>query len=126
GSRVDRETVTKRLRLRLDLGLDRAVALLAVLGQPVENLRDHAPDFLELGDAEAACRTGRRTKANARGDHRLGRVERNTVLVTGDIGASQRLLGDVAGEVLGTKIDKNEVAVGAAGDEREAVLHQNL
>ena len=41
------------------------------LRQAVEHLDDQLADLLELGDAEAARRGGRRAEADAGGDHRL-------------------------------------------------------
>ena len=57
---------------------------------------------------------------------RLLRVERHAVLVAGDVGAAERDLGGLAGELLGPEVDQHQMGVGAAGDERDAALDQGL
>ena len=78
-------------------------------------------DLLEFGDAKAARGRRRRAQTQTRGDERGFRIEGNAVLVAGDGGADQRLLGDVALEALGPQIDQHQMVVGAAGDDVEAV-----
>src|SRR6185312_16148334 len=85
--------------------LDLAIALIAIGHEPIENLDDQAADLLELGNAEAACGSRRRAEPNAGGDRRLLRIEGDTVLVAGDVGATQRDLGGFAGELLGPEVD---------------------
>ena len=88
---------------------------LAVRRQAVERLDDQFADLGELGDAEAARGRGGRAEPDARGHHRLLRVERDAVLVAGDVGAPERGLGRLAGEPLRRQIDQHQVVVGAAG-----------
>ena len=47
-------------------------------------------------------------------DRRLLGVERDHVLVHRDAGLAERLLGDLAGELLGAQVDQHQVVVGAA------------
>ena len=63
---------------------------------------------------------GRRAKPHARGDHRLFRIERDAVLVAGDVGAAERDFGHLAGDALLAQIDQHQVGVGAAGNDVEA------
>ena len=46
--RIEREAGAERGDFRFDLLLDRAVAILAIRGQPVDNLDDHPRDLAEL------------------------------------------------------------------------------
>src|SRR5690606_12022029 len=106
-SGVDREALAQVDGLRLHLLLDGAVSGFTVGGKAFQNFGDHAADLLELRDAEAACGAGGRAEADARGDHRLLRIERNAILVAGDVRALQSLLGDVAGQLLGAQVDQD-------------------
>src|SRR4051812_5248739 len=81
-------------------------------------------DLAELGDAEAARRAGRRSQTHARGDGELLRIARDRVLVDGDAGAIEHLLGRNAGRLLRTEVDQHDVAVGPARDDLEAALGQ--
>ena len=116
----------QRDRLCLHLGFDLGVAGFAVRRQAVEHLGHQAADVPELGDAEAARGAGRRADADARRDLRLLGIERHAVLVGGDVGAAQRLLRDVAGELLGPQVDQQQVRVGAARHQVEAGRAQHL
>src|SRR5262245_21709737 len=95
--------------------LEPAIAVRPMLGEALERLREEVPDRLELLDAEAAGGRRRRAEAYAGGDGRLLRIVGNAVLVRGDVGAFQRLLGDVAGDALGAEIDQHQMIVGTAG-----------
>src|SRR5512147_1963406 len=81
---IDRITLAELDRPLLDARLDPIVAGIAIGRETVEHLDDHAADLLELGDAEAARGAGRRAEPDARGHHRLLRIERHAILVAGD------------------------------------------
>src|SRR6266853_733575 len=100
-SAVDREAPEQALDLVAYRGLDQSIGLGALLRQHVEHLGDQRSDLAEFRDAEAAGGAGRRAEANARRHRGLLRIERNAVLVAGDVGAPQRLLGDLSGQALG-------------------------
>src|SRR5262245_5794637 len=102
--RINREAPAKRNRFRFHSGFDFGVASLAVGCQAVDYLRHQAADMLELGDTEATRGARRRADADAGRDRRLLRVERHRVLVDGDVRAPQRLLDDIAGELLGSQV----------------------
>src|SRR5918997_550875 len=116
-SGVDREPARQIVGALLGASFRRGVALFAVLGQPIENLHDQLADTPELRDAEAARRAGWRAETDAGGDHRLLRIERHAVLVAGDMGAPERRLGRLAGQLLRPEIDQHKVVVGAARDD---------
>src|SRR5690242_336584 len=84
------------------------VFLDALLRQRVQHFDEHFADLTELGDAEPAAGPGRRAEPDTRGDGRLLRVERDAVLVAGDVGAAERDLGDPTGEPLGPQVDQYE------------------
>ena len=65
-------------------------------------------------------------EADAAGDERRLRILGNGVLVDGDAGVAERLLGHLAGEALGTEVDQHEVRVGAARDDGVAALDQRV
>src|SRR3954451_21949275 len=121
---VDREAVGERLHLLLHGRLDQWRAAVRCLGDRVQHLGDEVADLLEFGDAEAAG--GRRGGAEpqARGDERLLGVGRDAVLVGGDGGADQRLLGNIALQALRPKVDQHQMVIGAAGDDVEALRPQ--
>ena len=111
-----------RLHRRFDL----AVAFLAILAQAVDDLGDHAADLAKLGRAEAAGGAGRRAEADAGGDERLGRIVGDRILVAGDRGAIERLLRGLAGRLLGPQVDEQQMIVGPARDDVEALLLQRF
>ena len=90
--------------------------------QPVEHVGDHVGDVAELGFAEAARGAGGRADADPAGLDRRQRVERHAVLVAGDPGALEALVGILAGEPEGTEVDEREVRVCAARNEIGAAL----
>src|SRR6185312_8923407 len=61
---IDRKTPAQLHGTLLHVCLDGAVAVVAILGKPIEYLGDHVADGLELGDAEAARSACRRAQAN--------------------------------------------------------------
>src|SRR5690606_38460468 len=77
--------------------LDLRVALLAVLAHAFDDLGDQPADLAELGRPEPARRPRRRAEPDARSDERRARVERNAVLVAGQVRAIEPLLGRLAG-----------------------------
>ncbi len=62
----------------------------------------------------------------ARGDRGLLRIERDAVLVAGDVGAAERRLRHLAGEALRPQVDQHQMGVGAAGDDVAAARLQGL
>ena len=119
-SLIDREAVGERPHLLLHRRLDQRRRAVRRLRHRVEHLGDQLADLLELGDAEAARRAGRRAEPDAGGDERLLRIVGHAVLVAGEAGADERLLRDVALEPLRPQVDQHQVVVGAAGDDVEA------
>src|SRR5713226_4312554 len=118
---VDRKPGKEPLHLVPHGGFGEGILLDALLREHVEHLDDQLADLLELGDAEAAGGAGRRSQADA-GSHRgLLRIERNAVLVAGDVGAAERQLRDLAGQAHGPQIDQHQVRIGSAGDDVEAL-----
>src|SRR5262249_5392852 len=87
---VDRKAADELLHLLAHHGFDERLLLHAFLRKNVEHLDDQLAHLLELGNAEAAGRARGRAQANARGHCRLLRVERDAVLVAGDMGATER------------------------------------
>ena len=96
----------------------------AILREPVEHVGDHVGDVAELGFAEASGGARRRADADSAGLHRRQRVERDAVLVAGDAGVLEALVGILAGQAERPKVDQREMRVGAAGDEVGAALLQ--
>src|SRR3546814_7830229 len=78
-------------------------------GEAAQHAADEGAHLLELGAAEAARGGRRRAEADAGGHRRLLRIEGDAVLVAGDAGAVEALLGDVAGQLLRPQIDQHEV-----------------
>src|SRR3546814_6236446 len=66
------------------------------------------------------------TLFRSRSDERLFRIERDAVLVAGDVAAAERRFGALAGGVLLAKIDQHQVVIGAAGDDIETAGHQRF
>src|ERR1700720_3937249 len=87
---VDREPAHQPPDLFPDARLCLRILITAAFRQRVEHFRNHFADLPELGDAEAARGAGRRTEPDTRRDHRLLRIERNAILVAGDVGAAER------------------------------------
>src|SRR5205085_6056314 len=89
--------------------LDSAVILEAIGFQAIEHVSDHVGDVAELGFAEAARRAGGRAHPDPARLNRWQRVERNAVLVAGDPGALEALVGILAGQAKRAKIDQCEM-----------------
>src|SRR5580704_2903735 len=119
---VNGKAGTERVHLGTHLFLDLSVAVRAVVGDTVEHVGDQVTDLAEFGRAEAARRPGRRAEPNPRGDRVFLGVTWNAVLVDGDAGAIEHLLGRHAGRLLGPQIDQHDVAVGAARDDFQAAF----
>ena len=120
---IDREAGAERANAGVDLGLDRAIAVDARWPgarrgrrRPCRRCRGIRPRR-----TRAWCPRGR-ADADAAGLHRRQRIERDAVLVAGDAGAFEALVGILAGEAERAQIDQREVGVGAAGDEVGAAL----
>ena len=56
----------------------------------------------------------------------FSRIERNAVLVAGDVGASERRFGRLAGQLLRPQIDQHEMIVGAAGDDMRSPVGRSV
>src|SRR5713101_2783352 len=80
---VNGKSGTKRLHRGAHLALDLGVAVRAVFRDAVEHVGDQVADLAEFGDAEAACRAGRRAQPHARRHGVLLRIARDAVLVDG-------------------------------------------
>src|SRR5215813_3681252 len=87
--RIDWKALAQPDRLRSDLRFDLGIARWTIRREPVEDLGDHAADLAKLRDAEAARRSDRSAEAHTGGHGRLFRIERNTVLVAGDMFAAR-------------------------------------
>ena len=122
---VDREAVAERLDARPSPPASTSPLPSSPLAaSPSTTSTIQSADLAELGLAEAAGGAGGRAEADARGDGRLLGVEGDAVLVAGDVGAPERLLGGLARHALGAQVDQHQMVVGAAGDDVEPALHQ--
>src|SRR5690606_33186630 len=120
---VEREACAELLDLGTHSLLDAGIALVGVGDlEAVEHFRDQVTDLGELCGAEAAGRARRGAETDARGHERLLRVERDAVLVAGDVRTAESRLGALAGGVLRTQVNQHQVVVGAARDDVEASL----
>src|SRR5689334_18503579 len=92
---------------------------LRTLARPpcVEEVGDNAAYLRKFITAEAPCRSGRRTQAQARPLRGLGRAEGNRVLVTRDIRQSKDVFGLLAGKPFRRYVDENQVRVGVTADD---------
>src|SRR5512142_1710873 len=106
---VDGVALAKLDGALFDARLDLPIARIAVSGETVQHLDDHAADLLEFGDAEAARGASRRAQANTGSDRRLLGIERHAVLVAGDVGTPERDLRSLAGQLLGSQIDQHHM-----------------
>eukprot|EP01035_Chromulina_nebulosa_P032523 gene32523-43451_t len=119
---VDREAGAEGGDAFADGGFDLAVAGLAILAQAVEHVGDHVADLAELGRAEAARGAGGGADADAAGLGRRERIVGDAVLVAGDAGALQCLVGVLAGHAERREVDQREMRVGAARDDCRAAF----
>src|SRR5262249_32026970 len=78
----------------------------ALLREDVEHLDDQLAHLLEFGDAEAAAGAGGSAEAYPRRHRRFLRIERDAVLVAGDVRAAEGQLRDLAGQALGPQVDQ--------------------
>src|SRR5690606_9725148 len=119
---VDGEGFAQFANAAADALLDLRIAFIAVPAHALDHFGDQAADLAELGRPEPAGRARRRPQANARGHERRARVERNAVLVAGQVSAVEALLGRLAGHILGREVDQHQVVVGPARDDPQARL----
>ena len=119
---VERQAVHLHLDLLADF-LDDLVVL-DVAEHFVNQVNDARHVFLD----EAAGGDGRSADAEAGGLECAAAVKRNHVLVDGDAGADESLLGHLSGQVgeLRTKVDQHQVVVGATGDDVVSLLDECL
>src|SRR5205085_12268172 len=80
------------------------------------NRRDHLSNLAHLGFFHAARRDGGSADAQTRRDERLVLIERNRVLVDGDVRGFESLLSILAGDSLPVHpyIDEHQMIVSAA------------
>ena len=109
-----RKARAKRTHPFAHLRLGRFIALFAIGVEAFEYVGDHIGDVAEFGDPEAAGSARGRADADPAGLYRRQRIEGDAVLVAGDRGALQRLVGILAGDAERTKVDQGEMCVGAA------------
>src|SRR3954469_24074772 len=96
------------------------------VGAVVQRFGDPAADLLHLRFLHAARGDSGRADADAARLHRRIGVEWDRVLVDGDAGLAERLLGFGAEHAFGEDVHEHEVRVGAAGDDSEAFLGERL
>src|SRR5579883_2608279 len=94
--------------------------MIAALLQRVQHGHDYIGDFPEFVPAETARGPGRRADADPRRYRGLLRVERDAILVYGDVGAPKGSLGGFACKALRAQIRQKQVRVGASGYEVDA------
>ena len=82
----------------------------------------HAPIWSISGSSHAAGGDRRSAEADAACFHRGQGIERDGVFVDGDAGAIEGFFGVGAGDVAGVNFDQEQVIVGAAGDDAEALF----
>ena len=87
---------------------------------------DQPDDVVHLVLLQAARGDGRGSEAQARGLERRPAVERNHVLVGGDVGGHEALLGQLARQFgeLRAQVDEHQVVVRAARDDLVAALDE--
>src|SRR5262245_6363444 len=96
---VDREPLAQGAHFLAHLVFN--LAVVSTIGrEPIEHAHDHLPDRLELLRPEAATGRRRRAEADAGRDRRLLGIELDAVLVAGDAGLFQAVLGNIAGQLL--------------------------
>src|SRR2546423_8683887 len=115
--RIDREPLTVCAYLLSAHRLHRGVRL-AIRPESVQHLDDELAHLPELRLAEAPRRRGGAAEPDAGGHRRLLGIEGNAVLVAGDAGALECLLGDAAGQLFRPEIDQHQVAVGTTRNDR--------
>src|SRR5258708_1094914 len=91
---------TRPLRTQTPRGLGRLSGLPPFGRKRIPDFDGQFADVFELGHAETAAGAGWRAEPDAGRDHRLFRIERNAVLVAGDMRAAERHVGDLAGQLL--------------------------
>ena len=107
-------------------GFHQRVFLGALLRQHVEHFRDQVADMTKFGNAEAARGAGRRAEPDTGGDRRFFRVERDAVLVAGDVGAPERRFRHLARQPLGPQVNQHEMGIRTAGDDIEPARFQRF
>ena len=95
-----------------------------LVGRRVEDASDERRHLAHLGDPHSTGGEGRGPDADAGGDEGLLRVPGDHVLVHGDAGLAEGLLGNLAVELLGAQVHEHQVVVGATGDEPQPRGHE--
>ena len=93
----------------------------STLARDSADLGNQVADLAELGNAEAAAGAGRSAEPHAGRHRRFLRIERDAVLVAGDVGAAERGFRHLSGQPLRPQVDQHEMGVGPAGNDVEAV-----
>src|SRR5580692_7981095 len=116
---VNREPADQSLHLLAHARFRQRILVDAVLRQRIKHFGDHVANQPELGNAEATGGAGRGAEPHPRCHGRLFRIERNAVLVAGDVGAAERGFRHFSGQALFAQVDQHEVGIGTAGDDIE-------
>src|SRR5262249_40571249 len=101
---IDRETCEQSFHLVPYGSLDRGIFVGLLLREYVEHFRNELTDVSEFGDAEASCGASRGSEPNTGCHRRLLRVEWDSILVAGDVGAAKRCHCNLAREPLRTQV----------------------
>src|SRR5579885_1723882 len=125
-SLVDRESAYQTFDLVAHARFGLCVLLRPAVRQRVKHFGDQIADLPEFGDAEAARRARRRAKADTRRYGRLLRIIGNAVFVAGDMGAAERELRHLPGQIFAPQIDQHQMRVGAAGDDIQPAVLQGF
>src|SRR4051794_5103644 len=95
-----------------------------IVRRRLEHVGHQVGDELRLELGHTARRHRRRTDADSARDERLLRIARNRVLVDREVSASERCFRLATRDVLAPEVDKEQMAVGTAGDDsKTALLH---
>ena len=85
-----------------------------VVARRFEHVGDQVRELFGFRGAEAARGDRGRTEPDAARDRRFLHIVRDGVLVDGDLGAAERVLGILAGNALAGEIDQEQMAIGAS------------
>ena len=105
-----------------DLGAD------GLVGRVAEDGVDHVHDDGHVGLLQATGGDGGRSDAQTAGLEGAAAVEGHHVLVDGDVGGHEGVLGFLTGELgeLGAEVDEHQVVVGTTGDDLVALVDEGF